>query len=144
MLTSSQDNLFWHFPLVTCPGHIGSEYILQRNITCYYYYYYWWRIWAHIPRTDVICVRAVIFYDFDVFVLSAIGKCGISIIILHPMRLGFLIFKIKYCRTEILEQPGGGTLNTLNVMAISEQHHTSTSKQMTLLADVVALPHGTD
>ena len=25
MLKSSQDNIFWHFPLVTSPGHIGSE-----------------------------------------------------------------------------------------------------------------------
>ena len=25
MLKSSQDNIFWHFLLVTCPGHIGSE-----------------------------------------------------------------------------------------------------------------------
>ena len=25
MLKPSQDNIFWHFPLVTCPGHIGSE-----------------------------------------------------------------------------------------------------------------------
>ena len=42
--------------------------------------------------------------------------------ILHPVRLVFLIFSIKCCLTEVLEQPGGET-PTLNVMVIRHQHH---------------------
>ena len=56
----------------------------------------------------------------------------ISIIILHPIRLVFLIFKIKYCLTEVLEQPGGVT-STHNVMVICDQRHPKVSKQRTLL-----------
>ena len=33
----------------------------------------------------------------------------ICIIILYQIRLVFLIFEFKYCITEVLEQPGGGT-----------------------------------
>ena len=66
-----------------------------------------------------------------------------SIIILHPIRLVFLIFKIKYCSTEVLEQPRGGT-PALNIMRIRDQRLPNVSKQRTLLADVdVAPPHGT-
>ena len=64
----------------------------------------------------------------------------ISIIILHPIRKVFLIFRIKYCLTEVLEEPGGGT-PALNVMAIRD--HANVSKQITLFADVeVATTHG--
>ena len=63
---------------------------------------------------------------------------------LHLVSLVFLIFKIKNCLTEVLEQPRGGT-PVHNVMAISDQCHANISKQTTLLADVdIALPHGTD
>ena len=67
----------------------------------------------------------------------------IPIIILHPIGLGFLIFRVKYCLTEILEHPEGGT-PVLNVMAIRDQRLANVSKQRTLLADVdVAPPHVT-
>ena len=39
----------------------------------------------------------------------------ICFIILYQIRLEFLIFEIKYCLTEVLEHPGGGT-PALNVM----------------------------
>ena len=66
----------------------------------------------------------------------------ICIIILYQIRLVFLIFEIKYCLTEVLEQPGGGTL-ALNVMVVYDQRHANVSKQRTLLADAdVAPPHG--
>ena len=68
----------------------------------------------------------------------------ISIIILHLIRLVFLIFRINYCLTEGLEQPGGGT-PTLNVMAVRDQRHTNFSQQRTLLADIdITPPHGAD
>ena len=57
----------------------------------------------------------------------------ICIIILYQIRL-FLIFEIKYCLTEVFEQPGGGT-PALNVTAIRDQRHANVSKQRTLLAD---------
>ena len=60
--------------------------------------------------------------------------------ILCQIRLVLLIFEVKYCITEILEQPGGGTL-ALNVMAIRDQHHANVSKQRTLLADADVAPH---
>ena len=64
----------------------------------------------------------------------------ISIIILQPIRIVFLIFKIKYCLTDLLEQPE----EELNVMTIRGQRHANVSKQTTLLADVdVAPPYGT-
>ena len=63
-------------------------------------------------------------------------------IILYQIRLVFLIFEIKYCLTEVLEQPGGGT-PAINVMAIRDQRHTNVSKQRTLLADADVAPrHG--
>ena len=66
----------------------------------------------------------------------------ICFIILYQIRLVFLIFEIKYCLTEVLEQPGGGA-TALNVMAIRVQRHANVSKQRTLLADAdVALHHG--
>ena len=52
--------------------------------------------------------------------------------------LVFLIFEIKYCLTEVLEQPGGGT-PALNVMAIRDQRHANVSKQRTLY---IAPHHG--
>ena len=42
--------------------------------------------------------------------------------------LVFLIFRIKYCRTEVLEKPGGGT-PALNVMAIHDQCHAKSVKK---------------
>ena len=67
----------------------------------------------------------------------------ISIIVLHPVRLIFLIFRIKYCLTEVLEQPGGGTPAPI-VMTIRDQRHANVSKQITLLADFdVTPPHST-
>ena len=65
----------------------------------------------------------------------------LSIIILHPIWLVFIIFKIKYCLTEVLEQPGGGS-RAFNVMVIRNQRHANVSKQRTLLADVDVAPHG--
>ena len=66
----------------------------------------------------------------------------ICFIILYQIRLVFLIFEIKYCLTEVLEQPGGGT-PALNVMPIRDQCHANVSKQRTLLADAdVAQHHG--
>ena len=70
----------------------------------------------------------------------------ISIIILHSVWLVFLPFRVKYSRTEVLEQPGGGT-PALNVKPIHDQRHAKISKvkQITLLADVdVAPPQGTN
>ena len=64
----------------------------------------------------------------------------ICFIILYHIRLVFLIFEIKYCLTEVLEQPGGGT-PALNVMAICDQRHANVSKQRTLLADADVAPH---
>ena len=61
-------------------------------------------------------------------------------IILYQIRLVFLIFEIKYCLTEVLEQPGGGT-PAFNVMAIRDQHHANVSKQRTLLTDANIAPH---
>ena len=54
----------------------------------------------------------------------------ISIIILHPIRLVFLIFRIKYCHMEVLEQPA------LKVTTIRDQSHANVSKQRKLLADI--------
>ena len=70
----------------------------------------------------------------------------ISIIILHPIALVFLIFGTKYCLTEVFEQPRGET-PAFNVMAIRGQRHAHFSKQSTLLVDVdgcAALRHGID
>ena len=50
-----------------------------------------------------------------IFTLYIINQIGF--IILYQIRLVFLIFEIKYCLTEVLEQPGGGT-PAPNVMAI--------------------------
>ena len=58
----------------------------------------------------------------------------ICFIILYQIWLVFLIFEIKHCLTEVLEQPGGGT-PALNVTAICDQRHANVSKQRTLLAD---------
>ena len=52
----------------------------------------------------------------------------ISIIILYPFRLVFNIFRIKYCLTEVLGQPGDKTL-ALNIMALRDQRHANVSKQ---------------
>ena len=60
----------------------------------------------------------------------------ICIIILYQI----LIFGIKYCLTEVLEPPGGGT-PAPNVMAIHDQRHANVSKQRTLLADADVAPH---
>ena len=64
----------------------------------------------------------------------------ICFIILYQIRLVFLIFEIKYCLTEVLEQPRGGT-PALKVMAIRDQRHANVSKQRTLLADADVAPH---
>ena len=69
---------------------------------------------------------------FTVYIINQI--CFIT---LYQIRLVFLIFEIKYCLTEVLEQPGGGT-PALNVMAIRDQRH---AKQRTLLADADVAPH---
>ena len=42
-----------------------------------------------------------------IFTFSIINQ--ICFIILYQIRLDFLIFEIKYCLTEVLEQPEGGT-----------------------------------
>ena len=58
-----------------------------------------------------------------------------------PIWLVFIMFKIKCCLTEVLEQPGGGS-RAFNVMVIRNQRHANVSKQRTLLADVdVATSH---
>ena len=64
----------------------------------------------------------------------------ICFIILYQIRLVFLIFEIKYCLTEVLEQPGGGS-PALNVMAIRDQRHANVSKLRTLLAYAGVAPH---
>ena len=64
----------------------------------------------------------------------------ICFINLYQIRIVFLIFEIKYCLTEVLEQPGGGT-PALNVMAIRDQRHANVSKQRTLFADADFAPH---
>ena len=64
----------------------------------------------------------------------------ICFIILYQIRLVFLIFEIKYCITEALEQPGGGT-PALNVTAIRDQRPANVSKQRTLLAYADVAPH---
>ena len=58
----------------------------------------------------------------------------------YQIRLVFLIFEIKYCLTDVLEQPGGGT-PALNVMAIRDQRHSNVSKERMLLADADVAPH---
>ena len=50
----------------------------------------------------------------------------ICFIILYQIMLVFLIFDSKYCLTEVLEQPEGGT-PALNVMAIRDQRHANVS-----------------
>ena len=64
----------------------------------------------------------------------------ICFIILYQNRLVFLIFEIKYCLMEVLEQSGGGT-SALNVMAIRDQRHFNVSKQRTLMTDADVAPH---
>ena len=64
----------------------------------------------------------------------------ICFIILYQIKLVVFIFEIKYCPTEVLEQPGGGT-HALNVMAIRDQGHANVSKQRTLLANADVAPH---
>ena len=73
--------------------------------------------------TDPVCES----YIFTFYIINQI-----SIIILLPIRLVFLIFRIKYCLTEVFEQPGRGT-TTLNVMAMCDQRHANVSEQRTLL-----------
>ena len=70
------------------------------------------------------------------------------IIILYQIRLVFLIYEIKYCLTEVLEQPGGGT-PALNVMAIRDQRHANVSKQrrywlMPMLLHLTAQPRSNE
>ena len=66
----------------------------------------------------------------------------LSVIILHTNEVVFLIFRIKYCQTEVLEQPGGGP-PAPNFMAVRDQRQENVSKQNTLLADVDVAPrHG--
>ena len=62
----------------------------------------------------------------------------ICIIILYQIRLVFLLFEIKYCLTEVLEQPGGGT-PALNVIAIRDQRHANVSKKRTLRCSISRL-----
>ena len=64
----------------------------------------------------------------------------ICFIILYQIKLVVFIFETKYCPTEVLEQPGGGT-HALNVMAIRDQGHANVSKQRTLLANADIAPH---
>ena len=80
--------------------------------------------------------------DFNSYILTIYIISQICIIILPQIRLVFLIhvFEIKYCQTEVLEQPGGGT-PSLNVMTIHDQRHANVSKQRTLLADADVAPH---
>ena len=62
----------------------------------------------------------------------------ICFIILYQIRLVLLIFEIKYCITEVLEQPGGGGAELSR-----DQRHANVSKQRTLLADADVAPnHG--
>ena len=72
-------------------------------------------------------------FTFDIINL----KC---IFILYQIRLVFLIFEIKYCLTEALEKPGGGT-PALSAMAICDQRHANVSEQKTLLTDADVAPH---
>ena len=81
---------------------------------------------------------------FNSYIYILYYQSSTHIIILQPVRLVFLILRVKYCLTEDLEQPGGG-IPALNVMAIRGQRHTNVGKQRTLLDDVdVAPPHSTD
>ena len=64
----------------------------------------------------------------------------ICFIILYQIRLVLLIFEIKYCLMEVLEQPGAG-IPALNVMVIHNQRNANVSKQRTLLADADVAPH---
>ena len=68
-------------------------------------------------------------------ILILIFTFQISIIILHQVGLIFLMFRIKYCIMEVLEQPKRRK-SALNVMAICDQRHTNVSKQIAILADV--------
>ena len=66
----------------------------------------------------------------------------LPIIILRSIWLVIIIFKIKYCQTEVLKQPRDGS-HAFNVMVICNQRHANVSKQRTLLADVdVVSSHG--
>ena len=73
-----------------------------------------------------------------IFIFYIINQ--ICFIILYQIRLEYLIFEIKYCLTEVLEQPGGGT-PTLNVIDTRYQRHANVSKQRNLLADADVAPH---
>ena len=59
--------------------------------------------------------------SIPIFTFNIINQ--ISIIFLHPISLVFLIFRIKFCLMEILEQPEGGT-PVFYVMAICDPLHT--------------------
>ena len=63
----------------------------------------------------------------------------ICIIILYQIMLVFFIFEIKYCLTEVLEQPGGG-IPALKVMAIRDYRHANVRKQRTLMANADVAP----
>ena len=73
-------------------------------------------------------------YTFTFYVINQI-----FIITPYKIWLVFPIFRIKYCLTEVLEQPGGGT-PALKDKAIRDQCHENVSKQIPLLADVGVAP----
>ena len=64
-----------------------------------------------------------IIFSILIFTFYIINQ--ITIIILHPIKLVFLIFRIKYGLTEVLEQPGGGTsvLNVIQIMSVNKEHY---------------------
>ena len=59
--------------------------------------------------------------DFDSYVYILYYQSNIYTIFLHPNRLIFLIFKIRYYLTEVLEQPGHIIIEELNDMAIRDK-----------------------
>ena len=86
-----------------------------------------------VSRWNLKTMISILIFTF--YIISQI-----CCIILYQIRLVFLIFEIKCCLTEVLEQQGGGT-PALNVMAIRDQRHASVSEQRTLLADADVAPH---
>ena len=92
-------------------------------------------------RTEIIILRfhrvmeniGLVLYFSSFYIIN-----HISIIMLNPFRLVFLISEIKNCLTEGLEQPRGGT-PALNAMTIRDQRHANVSKQRYWLTTLLRL-----
>ena len=68
-----------------------------------------------ITRWNLKTMISILIFTFYII-------CQICFITLYQISIVFLIFEIKYCLTEILEHPGGGS-PALNVITIRDQRH---------------------